>query len=147
MAWSRFLTLDRADRARAREAAVLLVLVAAGLRVVAFPTLCRWLGRWARPTLPARPDAARVPAARTAWAVAAAARRLPGTTCLVQALVGEAMLRRRGYAPEVRFGVRDRTVSRGLLAAHAWVECEGAVVIGAIDGLEDFVVLATPEVS
>jgi hypothetical protein len=63
-----------------------------------------------------------------AWAVAAAARYVPGATCLVQALAAQSMLRRGGYASELHIGVAkgpDRS-----FGAHAWLRCGGRVVLG-----------------
>ena len=50
------------------------------------------------------------------------------------------MLRRRGYASEIRFGVRPE--GRGMLAAHAWVEHDGEIVFGAIHGQADYTALS-----
>lgn len=146
--WRRFWTLDAADRALVREAALLQVLVRIGLGALRFPVLCRWLARWARSggtpgVEPAMPTARPVPE-RLAWAVATAARRLPGATCLVQALTADAMLRRRGYRAAVRFGVRAGRGRPHPIEAHAWVECEGSVVLGATSDLADFAVLSSP---
>ena len=60
-------------------------------------------------------------------AVEVAARFLPGATCVVKAQVGCAMLNRLGHAAEVRIGVSKKMSG---IEAHAWVECDGAVVIG-----------------
>lgn len=63
-----------------------------------------------------------------AWAVAAASRFVPGSTCLVQAIVGQRLLLRSGYPAEVKVGVtRD---DRGAFAAHAWLVSEGHVILG-----------------
>ena len=40
-------------------------------------------------------------------------------------------------------GVDVRRNSAAPFHAHAWVHCDGAVVIGAIDNLTDFKVLCT----
>jgi hypothetical protein len=56
--------------------------------------------------------------------------------CLVLALVADTMLQRRGQASEIRIGVR-RPASRRV-QAHAWVECDGAVVVGALDDLAEY---------
>ncbi len=46
------------------------------------------------------------------------------------------MLRWRGYAPNLRLGVRRSTGERRTpIVAHAWVECDGVVVIGSLDDL------------
>lgn len=88
---------------------------------------------------------AQVPAARVAWAVQALSRRAPGpTTCLAQALVAHALLRRFGHPSVLRIGVRDPRLSRQL-SAHAWVECDGRVVIGALPDLGDYAALKPAE--
>jgi hypothetical protein len=79
---------------------------------------------------------------RIGWSVGAAARRLPfRTTCLIDSLAADAMLRRRGYASEIRFGVR--APSGHALAAHAWVEIDGRLVYGAISDRSQYASLST----
>jgi len=57
-----------------------------------------------------------------------ASRHVDGATCLVRALAVQAMLGVRGVRSEIKFGVgRD---AGGAFRAHAWVECDGRVVIG-----------------
>jgi hypothetical protein len=70
-------------------------------------------------------------AQRVGWAVRAVARRTPWTsTCLMQAVAGAALLRRRQIPAQVYFGVaKDSTVPDGL-AAHAWLTCGGRVLTG-----------------
>ena len=72
------------------------------------------------------------------WAVTAVGNRLfPTTPCLTQAVVIHRLFRRRGRASELRIGVRkDR---RGRFGAHAWVECNGEIVIGGEGLSEGFV--------
>jgi len=80
------------------------------------------------------------PTERIAWAVAAVGRRLPGATCLVQALAASIMLARGGTRAIVRIGVaRERG---GPLESHAWVESEGRVVIGDVH-VDRYVPIAT----
>ncbi|GAC1658447.1 MAG: hypothetical protein NVS9B1_18350 [Candidatus Dormibacteraceae bacterium] len=52
-------------------------------------------------------------------AVVAAARRVPYSTCLVEALATQAMLGRRGIGSRVRLGVARAGAG---LEAHAWLE-------------------------
>ena len=61
--------------------------------------------------------------------VNAASRLVPGGShCLTKALAAESLLVRRGYPTEVKLGVaRDKTDK---LIAHAWVLCEGVVLVG-----------------
>lgn len=56
-----------------------------------------------------------------------AARLLPATTCLVHALAGWLMLRRRGIGALVRLGVRNES---GRVAAHAWLMLGQTVLMG-----------------
>jgi hypothetical protein len=51
---------------------------------------------------------------------------VPGT-CLVSALVAEALLNRHGYPVTLRVGAQRQG---GAFAAHAWLEFEGCVVVG-----------------
>ena len=63
------------------------------------------------------------------WAVATAARRLaPWAVCLPQAIAGHWMLRRRGIASAVCFGVgRDESAR---FRSHAWLRTADRVVLG-----------------
>jgi hypothetical protein len=76
--------------------------------------------------------AARAPAApsltvdEAAWAVTAAARRVPGTRCLAWALALRGLLAQAGRASELRIGVRAG--GPGAIEAHAWIECDGRVL-------------------
>ncbi len=62
------------------------------------------------------------------WAVETASRYLPGTTCLTQALAGQALLARSGFPARVEIGVAKDDLRR--LQAHAWVVCYDQVVLG-----------------
>jgi hypothetical protein len=60
--------------------------------------------------------------------VVAAAQFVPGATCLTQALTAQILLRREGFEPALEIGVaRDPS---GQFKAHAWVRCEGIIVVG-----------------
>jgi hypothetical protein len=64
-----------------------------------------------------------------------------GRHCLTRAMVLEILLRRRGYPAEIKIGVaRDDS---GKLIAHAWLHCEGLVLIGG-EGAADYVGLSPP---
>jgi hypothetical protein len=61
-------------------------------------------------------------------AVQAARRRCPmRSTCLGEALVAEALLRRCGYSPVLCIGAARRD---GRFEAHAWLEQDDAIVVG-----------------
>jgi hypothetical protein len=117
------------------EALVLLLLVRAGLRLVPFARLRGWLRRCEH--VAARSPR---PVSHITRAVEAAGRRLGGTTCLAEALVAYTMLRRRGHAPLLRIGVRQR--DRSILEAHAWIECDGNVVMGEVPQIDGYAILA-----
>ena len=70
-----------------------------------------------------------VPVARIVWAVNVASRYVPrGRNCLCRALAAHWLLVRHGHQAVLRFGVaRD---DQQAFKAHAWVECDGAAVIG-----------------
>jgi Uncharacterised nucleotidyltransferase/Transglutaminase-like superfamily len=84
-------------------------------------------------------------AQRIAKTVRALARRVPGSTCLVEALAVCRLLQADGYPARLRIGVRrDGPESPRLLHAHAWVELEDGIVVGRLDGLASYSPLATP---
>ena len=63
------------------------------------------------------------------WAVEAASARVPGGhNCLVRALSAETLLGRYGYSCEFKIGAGK--TEAGEFTAHAWLECEGRVIIG-----------------
>ena len=65
---------------------------------------------------------------RIAWAVAVAARYIPASKCLVQAIAGRNLLASYGFPADIHIGVAKD--SKNWLSAHAWVEVEGKTVIG-----------------
>jgi hypothetical protein len=125
-----------ADRRLLVEALGLIVAVRAGLRLLPFTAVRRCVSLWAG--LTARAGCA---PGRIVWAVGAVGSRIPGTTCLVEALAADSMLRRRGHASALKVGVRR---GAGLsIDAHAWVECCGTVVIGTTPELAEYAVLSS----
>jgi hypothetical protein len=66
--------------------------------------------------------------AQLAWAVARVSRHVPHASCLTQALALQLLLSRHGWPSRIHLGMgRDTT---GAWQAHAWVECEGRVILG-----------------
>ncbi len=124
------------------EAVGLIALIRVCLALLAFPTVLRVV-RWLARTPPYNP-ATQPDAANIAWAVAAAGRRLlRRNPCLTEALAGLVMFRRVGYSARLRIGVlRD---DDSPLGAHAWLECEGQVVIGGTKSALRYVSLPTLE--
>jgi len=73
---------------------------------------------------------------RLAWAVRAAARRVPGATCMTQSFALRHLLAQAGHAAEIRIGVARS--ERGGLDSHAWVVCHGSVLVGDTGDLERY---------
>jgi Transglutaminase-like superfamily len=66
------------------------------------------------------------------WAVRIVSRYLPGATCLTQALAAQALLTHSGFPSQVEIGVAKDELGR--FHAHAWVVCQGQVVLGERQG-------------
>ena len=61
-------------------------------------------------------------------AVHRAARLIPGSNCLLQALAAQMLLIRHGYRPRLTIGVQ-KTKPDGF-NAHAWITCSGEILMG-----------------
>ena len=131
--WRRFRALERDDRRLIVEAVILIGIVRAGLRILRFAWLLRLLAGAKRLR-----SGSRQPRTRIGWAVNAAARLVPGRTCLSDALAADVMLCRRGYQSTLRLGVKRRHDGAAPLDAHAWVECDGAIVAGYLETLDEY---------
>jgi hypothetical protein len=138
----RFLRLPSTDRRLLVKAALLLEAIKVALRLLPFRVLRRLVA-----------DAEKTPiglrwiksasAEKVAWAVETASRIIPGEkTCLTQALAAQVLLTRRGYPALLHIGIVKN--EEGEFQAHAWVECEGKVVIGGHE-LERYTPLAPLE--
>lgn len=117
--------LSLADWRLAAETVGVVAGVRLALWLMPFRTVRRLVTRAA-----ARPRTARTCGPdRIAWAVRGASRYVPRATCLTQALAAEWLLARNGHPARLHIGVaRDR---HGEFAAHAWIECDGRVLVGA----------------
>jgi hypothetical protein len=73
---------------------------------------------------------------RCSKAVSFASRVVPKASCLTQALALRWMLNRRGIASTLRFGVARPDGQK--LAAHAWLECDGRIIIGGRQSAEKY---------
>jgi hypothetical protein len=139
--WRRYRALERERRRLVLEAAVLLGLTRCGLRVLPFATVRRILNSYSG----RRRSGSRVPAVLVGWAVTAAGVAVQRRrACLVEALAADAMLRRHGYDPMLEFGVRSRTSRTAPLEGHAWVTCDGAIVVGDLETLPEYVAMSAP---
>ena len=79
-----------------------------------------------------RPDRPTVTGDQIRWAMHHAQRVIPGATCLPQAVAAEALLTRGGLPALLQIGVMK--TPEGKLLAHAWVESDGRIVVGALPG-------------
>lgn len=122
--------IDRlTHRLRVLEAATAMTTAQIMLAILPFRWTAAAFGTAAREDTPAGPPTVNRHAAAVGRAVSAAARRLPWSpVCLPQALAASWMLRRRGLASRVCFGVLREN---GALKAHAWTTtADGGVVCG-----------------
>jgi hypothetical protein len=133
----KFLRLSGRDRALLLQAFCLLVGTRLALKTVRFATVRVALAgvaaignRSPRPVAAGDDEQQRV-----VWAVQTAGRVFSVfSTCLTNALAAHVLLARRGYLSNLRIGVtRDQ---KGEFTAHAWLERQGAILIGgdASDG-------------
>ena len=138
--WRRFRALGQGDRWLVIEAAVLLTIVPIGLRTVPFGVLRLVLARAKRLRARPQPELSRI-----AWAIGAAAPLVPLRSCLRDALAADVMLARRGFRPTLRFGIRKPHGNRLTLDAHAWLECDGSIVAGRLETLDEYLVLSNTQ--
>jgi hypothetical protein len=127
------------DRLLVLEATLLVAGIWASLRMLRYPPVRRLVDVYGDRRTVVRSSTPQ----RIAWAITSVAARLPvHTTCLMRALAGHAMTRRRGWPSEIRIGVRPRGSSQSRpLDSHAWMEVDGQVLIGDLENLADYGVL------
>ena len=128
--WLKFLRLGGRERQLLVRTFALLGGVRLGLWLLPFLTLQSLLDRISRPspsfvkTNPRDLD-------KIVWAVNQSSRYTPGgAKCLARALTTQVIMRRHGYSPQLKIGVAKG--ERGQLEAHAWIENQGRVVVGAL---------------
>lgn len=123
-------------------AGVLLIVTRLALRLLPFRTVLRVGNRAGRPRANSRGRDDEVIARldRMVWAVDVMGNRLfPRNPCLTQALLVQVLFRRAGRPAELRIGVRREGGPK--LEAHAWVESDGAIVIGESEASRGYVAL------
>jgi hypothetical protein len=125
----KFISLPPTDRRLLVTAALVLGLVGAALRLVSFKKLLHLTDEFSRRTSP-RQSPSSPSSERITWAISAVGRRIPFLSkCLIQAVAAKILLARWGYPAFMRIGVSRG--DNGRLEAHAWVESQGAIVMGA----------------
>lgn len=123
----RFLRLSRQERVLFLAAVRVLIGIRLALLFLPFRTVVRRVLGVPRQELlePADPGTRHV----VSWAVRKANEVIPGDgKCLHEALAAFVILRRTGFEPELKIGVRPS--GSGDIEAHAWVEETGDIVIG-----------------
>jgi hypothetical protein len=125
---ARFLKRRPRDQAFVLESLAVVALVRLGLSTIGYRRLRRLLPSAAPVGSPAGPTPRDL--ARVSWAVTLASRRVPGATCLTQALAGHVLLARSGFASTIRVGAK--TTEDGRFAAHAWLISGDTVVLGGV---------------
>lgn len=128
--------LPAARRRRLLAALGLLWLVRVGLWTVPFRRLSARLRRMETNNCDGAAGAA---ADELVWCIEAASRFVPAASCLTRSMAAQVLLRRNGHPSTLRIGVARG--ARGVLEAHAWVECEGRVVVGETENLDRFTAL------
>jgi len=126
-----FVALPHAERALALHALWTLLLVRAGLALLSFRALRARVERSG--AADGAEDEAYAHAVRRA--VDRAARTVPGSACLAQALTAEVLLRRGGRRARTSIGVSAAGAPR---SAHAWVESAGVLVTGDAADLQAY---------
>lgn len=125
----KFLCLPLDDRRLLVSAALVLGLFGAALRLISFKKLLHLADELShKPSQRLNPPYPSLE--RITWAISAVGRRIPCLSgCLIQAVATKILLARWGHPALMRIGVNRG--ENGRLEAHAWVESEGAVVMGA----------------
>lgn len=137
---SGFARLSLRDKRAAVQVLALALLLDAGLRAVAFPTLLRWLGLSLVRRPAQRPTPGGEALERTVKSVDRVLQRWPAEgRCLRRTLVLGVLLRE--YAPVVRLGVTRRG---GVVGAHAWLEIDDLPIGEAADPTTRFSLLSVP---
>lgn len=123
-----FAALPPRARQLVMKATAMVAVIRLALWVLPFPTARRVIAplgrRSARATRPLTPELID----GRAFIVQFASRFVPQASCLTQALALQVLLSRTGNPSSIHIGVAR--AGRKALEAHAWLECDGRVVIG-----------------
>lgn len=136
-----FVSLSARRRTLLLQTLCLLSVVRASLSLLPFRVVRAAVARAARSSSP-EPQAPPEFVEDVVWAIGTASRRVPGASCLTQALATELLLCRRGVPAVLRIGVAEQD---GKVAAHAWIEADGRVLVGGSDSPAHFTILSRPK--
>jgi hypothetical protein len=115
------------DRLLLAEAAFVVPIVRIALTILPFRFVHRGVAAATR-FLRRPASAASRKQERITWAVVVVAARVPGASCLTQALAATLLLVRHGHEATLRVGVAKN--DDGTLRAHAWLESDGQAILG-----------------
>jgi len=122
---SKFFALDAHERTLILEAARVTIAMRAMLWLLPFARVQKITERMATRS---RKIHFAVSREEIVLAVGRVSNAIPFTSnCLVRAMAAKVVLARHGYAANLRFGVAHPNDG---LKAHAWLECDGQIVIG-----------------
>ena len=122
--------------ARKRRLLLRAVALVAAVRITLWTLPFRWVRSVVGRRRAVSPALAKLHVEHLTWAVQAAARRIPGASCLTQAISLQYLMTSAGHEAEVHIGVA-KDAARGF-EAHAWVKHRGAVVLGDDGDLERY---------
>lgn len=130
----KFFRLKQRDRSLLVVALLVLGGIRLGLWLLPFQTLGRLLEKITPKTTKLHEASGNIN--YIVWAVAVASRYIPGARCLAQALATQLLLSWHGCQTRLCIGVaKDK---EGKLTAHAWVENQGKIVMGALENLSTY---------
>lgn len=132
---AKFLQLSWSERWLLLKSLLLVATLRMALSLLPLQKLLR-TAEWAGKPRSRLQGSSREPVDKITWAIRVSARRVPGASCLTQALASLILLGRRGYAAQLRVGVLRPEA--GTLQAHAWVEIDDQVIIGGSGDLSSF---------
>lgn len=122
---ARLAQLGWRDRLLLSEAMLCLTIASLLISLLSFSSIARFVTSGRKAVNPAPAPLAR----RMAWALNACANRVPWkAVCFQRGLAAQMMLRRRGWAAVLHYGIRRD--DDGALAAHVWARSGDIDVIG-----------------
>ncbi|MBI9098772.1 MAG: lasso peptide biosynthesis B2 protein [Spirochaetaceae bacterium] len=64
------------------------------------------------------------------------------STCLLRALTGFIIFRKQGFDVTLQIGMR-RIIQKAPMEAHAWLEIDGKIIMGYLQGMNKFIPFET----
>ena len=123
----RVMRLPASDRQLLFRLVPIVAAIRAALWVAPLDRIQRRLARHHRPWLMPTTFLQSFAPSRLAWAVVVVSHRVPDASCLTQALALQFLLARSGRSSRLHIGVAHSETKR--FQSHAWVECDGQVLI------------------